>query len=349
MRKNTKPAAYSRAAFTLIELLVVITIIGILVALLLGGIAKAYQHAINVQCQNNLGQLAKSVLAYTTAHRGAILPTMIMRNDRNVFWCNILAERDVDSQNMAVADQGQNSNETKVRTGQASVFLCPSSKSSDVYVPAGGSAWGKYAWSSPPAPTDDLANGWYRLGNQSGQNPVMTDCSYYWNGYCSTAGAGVGRFPSEVLDLRTDDPAAQARQIHDLSEIKMRSRMVMVADGVFFQGADIQGGGQDIRPEYIAAGRHPGTYAGGGLTNIAYYDGHVESMDRYPGPAGPNDWVRERVDGFRYDISKGLKESTDPTRPPLVPIMNTDLRTKLDLPPGDVKAGLGPVFMLPPH
>ena len=43
--------------FTLVELLVVVVIIGLLLALLVGGIQSAYEHAINTQCKWHLHQL----------------------------------------------------------------------------------------------------------------------------------------------------------------------------------------------------------------------------------------------------------------------------------------------------
>jgi len=342
MGKNARSAAYGRAAFTLIELLVVITIIAILIGLLLGGIAKAYQHAINIQCQHNLGQIAKSVISYTTANRGAIPPCKIIKTSgkKPLYWVNLLAARDIDAQNMNKVDNQQTSSDEKVRTGQASVLLCPSSTA--IYV-APNETWSK------AIPTDPRANGWYRLGNDD----VKTDCSYYWNGYTGNSAAYLGRFPSEVLDENEPDPAKRAMQVHDLSEINQRSRLVMVADGVYFQGplSDQGGGGggsgSDIKPERIAA-RHPGEHRNGGRTNLAFYDGHVESMDRFPDPSA-SDMERawsdtgedrgEQVEGYY----RKHPELMDPQRPPQVPIMNRD--PKLEMPIGD--SDKGPAFLLP--
>ena len=336
MGKNATSAAVGQRGFTLVELLVVIAIIGVLIALLVGGVAKAYQLAKNMHCQHNLSQIAKAVIAYTTANRGTIPPTRVTKTDGRILtWCNLLATQGIDAQNMASADSKQGTDpNNKQRTGQDTVFLCPSSS---------------LMYSDPSAtwtdPTDPLAQGWCRLPVQKGAT-VMIDTSYYWNGYVGTSTTLLGRFPSEALDENETDVAKRATQVHDLAEIKNRSRMVMVADGVYFQGDTGGGGGGGgggqggLNPERIAA-RHPGGHKGGGITNLGFYDGHVESMDRYPDP----DWANESVEGFNNDT----KESTSPTVSPLMPIMNKKLRPDpgLDMAPADIRNGLGPMFLLP--
>jgi prepilin-type N-terminal cleavage/methylation domain-containing protein len=256
------------AAFTLVELLIVIAIIGVLAGFLVPTVMTAMANARQVECMNNLKQIATSVINYTTDYRGGIPPTYI--EDTELYWCNLLAKRDLPSAN--TADMAEDE-----RTGQQSVLMCP------------GSTANRVTRGDPiETPDHENAQGWYRLGN----NEYATDCSYYWNGYVGADTEKRERFPS--LSVNYSNP--QEITIHDISEIAQRSATAMVMDGVFFQedAAD--------QPQRIAA-RHRGTAGERRKTNIAFYDTHVESLDRDPRTeADEIDWEQESNVGENLDL-----------------------------------------------
>ncbi len=262
-------------AFTLVELLIVIAIIGVLAGFLVPAIIGAMEKAYQAECQSNLRQIATSVINYTTDYRGGIPPTYV--EDTGLYWCNLLAKRDLPSPNTAEMPEDET-------TGQHTVFLCPSS--TGLRVKRGDPL---------PDPDHPNAQGWYRLGNSEYQ----TDSSYYWNGYVGTNSEKRERFPS--LSVNYGNP--REIQIHDISEVAQRSATAMVTDGVFFQedGAN--------QPQRIAA-RHRGETGEHRLTNIAFYDTHVEALDRNP---------RTEADQVDWDQESNVGENLD-----LVPIMVRD-------------------------
>ncbi|HUU11156.1 MAG TPA: type II secretion system protein [Phycisphaerae bacterium] len=257
-----------RQAFTLVELLVVVTIIGILIGVLLPALGTVMQYAENIECQSNLKQIATAVLSYATDYQGAILPTKVEPAD--LYWCNLLAMRDLPSQNSVNLP-------TEERSRQKTVFLCPTS--TELYVRENDASDETGAFNRPD---HNIAQGWYRVGNDT----LMTDCSYYWNGYVGTDTTQRERFPSLRVDNTAPNPLAS---YHNIAEIAQCSNMAMVADGIFW--LDYSG---NERPQRIAA-RHPGAYGARLLTNVAFWDGHVESLDRYAEGNYPNrDWTKER-------------------------------------------------------
>lgn len=291
MRKRTRWTTQGRRAFTLIELMVVVTIIAALVGILLPALWHVYGHAERIQCQSNLKQIAMAVLSYTTDHKGAIPPTKV--EPAGLYWCNLLVKG-----NYLAA-----TNAVDLPTGEQSrgntVLLCP--VSSDLYVSEGDSFL---------KPDDFKAQGWYRLGNDT----IQTDCSYYWNGYTGTSPDMRERYPSLLVDTSVANPSAS---YHNIAEIPQRSHLAMVMDGVFFDG--------DESPQRIAA-RHSGAFGVRCLTNIAFYDAHVEALDRHAPGSHPNrDWTQEK---------NADEESA------LLPIMNPTLREE------NLEGG-PPFFMLP--
>jgi prepilin-type N-terminal cleavage/methylation domain-containing protein len=109
------------AGFTLVELLVVITINGILIALLLPAVQAAREAARQMQCSNNLKQIALALQNYEHANQS--FPNECYKT---TFYTNILPH--IEQQAMAdlIAAQGPTAAQP------IPLFLCPSRRSASV-------------------------------------------------------------------------------------------------------------------------------------------------------------------------------------------------------------------------
>jgi prepilin-type processing-associated H-X9-DG protein len=85
----------SKRRFTLIEILLVISIIAILTAILLPGLAKARGRARAAHCAGNLKQIALAAVAYSQDAGEWILPPYMMTGGSSfVIWSNLLRENE---------------------------------------------------------------------------------------------------------------------------------------------------------------------------------------------------------------------------------------------------------------
>ena len=303
MRNQTRSPARQRPAFTLVELMIVMAIIAVLASILVPASLRVGEYAESVTCKANLKQIATSVLNYTTDYKGAIPPTMLKKRDNTVYyWCNLLAMRDLTAENTAnKTDAGGR----PIRTAKQTVLLCPSTTLEYVEESDTSNQMGPFV-----TPDHDLAQGWCRLGNAT----FETDCSYYWNGYTGNDPDLKRRIPSLYVD---EALANAATNYHNIAEVPQRSHLVMVTDGMFW--LDYRG---TPRLQRIAA-RHSGEYGSRFMTNIAYYDAHVESFDRYaPGKYPRRIWAQEEVvEEMHLPLEKRDKQPIMP-RASLKPVLS---------------------------
>ena len=254
--------------FTLVELLVVIAIIGTLIGMLVGGLGPALEKAQQLECQNNLRQIAAAVINYATDYKGTIPPTRYTGTS-GLYWCNFLVRGGyLGADDCSTLDKNTASNRNSVLRCPAENGIVLTDENKGIALPATDSG-------------DDNAQGIARLGSSS----FKIDCSYYWNGYAGNSNGEpegglnpwTARFPSCVVN-----PAAtlanKAQVLHDISEIRQRTVTAMVMDGVYFDARTMTNRGR------IAA-RHNGDAGARSSTNIAFYDGHVEAFARQPGEA----------------------------------------------------------------
>jgi prepilin-type processing-associated H-X9-DG protein len=246
-----------------VELLIVIAILMLLAGLLATAYGKVWEYANLIKCQANLEQIAMAVRSYATKFDDAIPPAKYEPTGATgdadcLFWCTYLVRTGCLGEDKACQDS------TEDPTAGASVLICPAAINERVLYT-----------DTITYPDDPKAQGWYHVSGCA--EGVFS--TYYWNG-CTKRPTKVDgsedwllEFPSLVVKESDANPRGY---IHRTSEIQRASTMAMVMDGVWMDGYEEQKKGR------IAA-RHPGDNGPRSRTNIAFYDGHVEVVDRVPG------------------------------------------------------------------
>ena len=253
MRENV-----GRRAFTIVELLVVIAIIGTLIGLLLPAIVASIGFAERLQCQSNMKVVAGAVRAYAASNNGAVVPTYIINDPsgQSPTWPVILVKEGYLS-----APNARGAGSTGFTVPGQNPFRCPcgmDALAGTDAAPAG----------QTPGPQGFWRSG--TTGTWNGFPATKVDCWYYWNGSAQTAVRATGftdDVPSAVMD-------AQNPMRGGIDAIRHASQMVMLADGYGYDGHNTGNGVDQI------VGRHYGDRGANSATNVAYYDGHVESLQR---------------------------------------------------------------------
>jgi len=145
----------------------------------------------------------------------------------------------------------------KVPTSERNVFQCPAG----TYSPGGTGATSPDFWKS---------QGFWRSGTSSAgymSQAFKIDCWYYWNGSSST---------TEDDDVPSWRLGGAVLTTGSLESVRRSSQVVMLADGYGYDGHKNASGKNQI------AARHWGARGNYSATNIAFYDGHVETLDRNP-------------------------------------------------------------------
>jgi prepilin-type processing-associated H-X9-DG protein/prepilin-type N-terminal cleavage/methylation domain-containing protein len=155
----------NRWAFTLVELLVVLAIIGVLVGLLLPAVSAAREAARTFSCQNNLKQIALATHNYESSHRtfplGCVgcqpqkFPATNFNYVRNSWNTLILPQLEQTTvYNKFSFDHAHRAAENREAASSIiSVFLCPSTATTDRNGATTGDRNGNGAWD----PGDELA------------------------------------------------------------------------------------------------------------------------------------------------------------------------------------------------
>lgn len=231
-----------RGAFTLVELLVVIAIIGILAALLLGGLSRAKGIAKRTQCANNLRQLGLALQGFVNTYH--CYPLFLNPNSRNGPYPEHNGSWVAALQHSELADGLPNSSKTKVYLHEG-VWQCPAAL----------------------RPTELPANKSY--------------LSYGYNAYGMSAQAETNSFGLSSRTIWDPTASGRSARPIQESEVVSPSEMIAIGDGFEGANGILKDGGLALWRrngvvDYLGStkrsySRHQGK------ANIVFCDGHVES------------------------------------------------------------------------
>lgn len=263
-------------ALTLVELLCVVGVIALLVALILPGFSKARHQARDLLCKSHLKSLGAGMAAYSAVNDDAIIPSYNMRGITggrlNPFdgWGPILDRDEFVTGNGSLANNPFVCPETANRSGLAATNRGASDDDPLGYMdwPAVVTFTAAFAITIPERGFDKIVRVSYWI---NGENPVGAPREVR-PGLFYTASAGYG-----------PDGGGRFLPQNSLHQIATPGRLVALADGVFAGNQSATRPGQKgLRIGY----RHGARL---GHANVAFADGHVESVgaDAFPRAPGP--------------------------------------------------------------
>jgi prepilin-type N-terminal cleavage/methylation domain-containing protein/prepilin-type processing-associated H-X9-DG protein len=294
MRRN------ARNAFTLIELLVVIGIIAVLVGLLLPALTRARAQANSIKCMSNLRTISQALINYSTDNHGYIVPSFNMPISSGPNHYTAIGSSQAMDGWPSILDRDGYLRSIDPDPNANTVFYCP-----DTYPIYGmkkgqtgtdpGKARGYIQW---PVVFDG-SNGGGDSDNQGsatlpsqGFSKILR-CSYWINAYNP-----VGP-PGTLPNLQTTDVYYTASvgwgpdisgsyiALHKTASIRHSSRTITLADGVYMGR---QGATELVLPTLAPQAncrigyRHRGNKGANTMANVAFVDGHVETIPGWDFP-----------------------------------------------------------------
>lgn len=268
-------------AFTLVELLVVIGVVSLLISLLLPALNKARETSKTVKCLSNLKQIGIAHMMYIDAHKGYIVLAGY-RSDTSSFpseqgsWATLL----VGGKFIQAPNQPD---PFSVESSGTSALMCPSGLNIRWGSVTGWNPNHVAPFNDPRVGSHPAAGQFYRSQRVSnGVVDLTVDTHYGINGTSGNGGSVEG-FPFSRITYYTTPSPGWGRDSNNTSKrpvniritaIPEASKFVQFYDGLFY---NFNGSGRSR----IAA-RHNGQK----FTNVLFFDGHAETIDRIELPWG---------------------------------------------------------------
>lgn len=244
--------------FTLVELLVVIGIIALLISILLPSLSAARERAQSIKCLANLQQLGLAAVSYSSENKGSLVPLTYYRNlsepsgkNWSDTWVTLLVSGGYIQYPTGLDEAG-------AAPGFDSVFRCPSGilETSSVTTTGGGAI--------PDHRKDGRGAVAYTHKSIGEQPGLVVFCWYGING--STSSADTETVPTRSVNA--------GKGIRKATAIRRPSETVFLFDGMW--GANL----------FNNANRINARHAKQTITNIAFHDGHAESVPTASLPGG---------------------------------------------------------------
>ena len=238
-----------KKSFTLIELIVVIAIIAILASMLLPALGKARAAALNVKCKNNLKQLATGYEFYTQEENGFAMSPQNQRDynpdgsgeRRDYLWNGYLAEFYDCSDALNECPASSDGRDSGTRAADGTMW-------------GYSSYWSQY-WNWRDTSFDPQTPEWGGEGYRTTKN-----CGYALSANFTAAG-----------DLETKVPLRIGTSPNGVSSDEL---VKIVECSEYLYSADESWGALEDRVWCVGRVRH------GRKTNVAFTDGHVDSLQQ---------------------------------------------------------------------